>query len=137
MKNTLIDAGPLIALFDKSDKYHKKVLEFLKKYKGSLITTWPVITETTHMLDFNLNSQLDFLKWTYNGGLTISSLDHDDIKRIIELTEKYSNIPMDLADASLVVTAEKEGIKTIVAIDSDYHIYRTLKNEYLKNLIED
>ena len=45
MQNTLIDAGPIIALFNKNDKYYKKITEFLKKYRGELISTWPVITE--------------------------------------------------------------------------------------------
>lgn len=40
MQKTLIDAGPIIALFDKSDKYHKKTLKFLSGYHGELITTW-------------------------------------------------------------------------------------------------
>ena len=63
MQKTLIDSGPLIALFDKSDKYHQKVLDFIKSYQGKLITSWSVITEVSHMLDFNLQVQIDFLKW--------------------------------------------------------------------------
>lgn len=34
MKSILIDAGPLIALFDKSDSYHAQSVEFLKRYTG-------------------------------------------------------------------------------------------------------
>lgn len=62
MISSLIDAGPLIALFDKSDKYHKIIEEFLKNFKGRLISSWPVMTEVSHLLDFNLLVQLDFLK---------------------------------------------------------------------------
>ena len=56
MKNTLIDAGPLIALFDKSDNYHNKSLGFIKSFKGNLVSTLPVITEVLHMLSFNTNA---------------------------------------------------------------------------------
>ena len=63
MQKTLIDSGPLIALFDGSDKYHSKVVEFLKTFKGELVTSWSVVTEVSHMLDFNLRVQIDFLKW--------------------------------------------------------------------------
>jgi len=62
MKNTLIDAGPLIALFDKDDQYHKAVIKFLKEFKGNFITSWPVLTEVTHLLSFNVNIQIDFLE---------------------------------------------------------------------------
>ena len=58
---TLIDAGPLIALFNRNDKYHLKIKEFIKNYSDKLITTWPVITEVSHMLDFNIQTQIDFL----------------------------------------------------------------------------
>ncbi len=135
MENTLIDAGPLIALFDKNDKYHKLVRKFLKDYKGRLITTWSVMTEVTHLLDFNVNIQIDFLKWIDRGAVQIANLEENHLKRIIELWEKYSDVPMDLADASLLVASEIIGIKNIITIDSDYYIYRIKGGHALKNLL--
>jgi hypothetical protein len=136
MKSTLIDAGPIIALFNKNDKFHKIVKEFIKEYKGKLITSWPVITEASHMLDFNVQVQIDLFKWIRLGGLIIEEVSIDDIDRIIALSEKYSDIPMDLADASLVVLSEKLKIKEIITIDSDYYIYRTIEKEMIKNILE-
>jgi hypothetical protein len=63
MKEVLIDAGPLIALFDASDKYHQDAVDFIKRNKFKLITTIASITETLHLLDFNRNAQIDFLEW--------------------------------------------------------------------------
>ena len=136
MKSTLIDAGPIIALFNKNDKFHKVVKEFIKEYKGKLITSWPVITEASHMLDFNVQVQIDLFKWIRLGGLIIEEVNIDDKDRIITLSEKYSDIPMDLADASLVVLSEKLKIKEIITIDSDYYIYRTIEKEMIKNILE-
>ena len=134
MKNTLIDAGPLIALFNKSDKYHEKIKEFIKNYTGLLTTSWPVITEVCHMLDFNINAQIDFLKWIKLGGLKVEDIETEEIDKIIKLSEKYSDIPMDLADATLIVISERLGIKEIITIDSDYYIYRTTEREMLINI---
>src|SRR6056297_643287 len=131
MKSTLIDAGPIIALFNKNDKYNKVIKKFLRDYQGKLITSWPVITEASHMLDFNVQVQIDLFKWIRLGGLLIEEVNINDIDRIIELSEKYSDIPMDLADASLVVLSEKLKIKEIITIDSDYYIYRTIEKEML------
>lgn len=136
MRNTLIDAGPIIALFNKNDKYYKKVTEFLKSYKGELISTWPVITEVSHMLGFSVQAQIDFLTWVHLGGIVVESIEKGDIGRIIDLAEKYSDVPMDLADASLVVLAEKFNIKEIITIDSDYYIYRTIKKEMIENIFK-
>ncbi|MGE4398690.1 MAG: type II toxin-antitoxin system VapC family toxin [Campylobacterales bacterium] len=135
MQKTLIDAGPMIALFDKSDKYHKQVVKFLSGYEGELVTTWPVVTEVSHMLDFNIKTQIDFLKWLDLGAVSIYQTLSGDIKRIIALSEKYMDVPMDLADSSLIVASEKLGIKDILTIDSDYDIYRTIKKEPLNNLL--
>jgi len=136
MKSMLIDAGPIIALFNKNDKYHKVIKKFLRDYQGKLITSWPVITEASHMLDFNVQVQIDLFKWIRLGGLLIEEVNINDIDRIIELSEKYSDIPMDLADASLVVLSEKLKIKEIITIDSDYYIYRTIEKEMLNNILE-
>ena len=134
-KTTLIDSGPLIALFDSSDKYHKDVIVFMKSYKGTLLTTWAVMTEVSHMLDFNLNVQLDFLRWVELGGLHIYDISQKDLSAIIEMMDKYTNVPMDLADATLMYVAQKEKLADIVSIDSDFDIYRTLKRGFLNNVL--
>ncbi|KXS45455.1 hypothetical protein SAMN04488598_1065 [Halanaerobium congolense] len=134
MKRCLIDAGPLIALFDKDDKFHIPVKDFLKKHEGRLYTTWPVITEVLHMLDFSVDTQIDFLKWISLGAIEVKQIDMADISRIIDLSEKYSDVPMDFADASLIIISETEGIKEIISIDSDFYIYRNIRNEYVKNI---
>ncbi|MGM0499929.1 MAG: type II toxin-antitoxin system VapC family toxin [Bacillota bacterium] len=134
MKNTLVDAGPLIALFDKDDIYHKQILEFLKSYNCHLYTTWPVITETLYMLSFSTEVQLDFLSWLDRGGLRVLNFDQSILKRVIDLTKKYNDLPADFADASLVAVAERENIKDIVSIDSDFNVYQTKKGTFLNNI---
>jgi len=135
VQKTLIDSGPLIALFDRSDKYHHKVLDFLKGYRGELITTWPVLTEVSHMLDFNLQVQIDFLKWIERGGVVVYEINQSEIMQIRVMMQKYLDVPMDLADASLVYIAKKEQIDDIISIDSDFDIYQTAKKKFLNNLL--
>jgi uncharacterized protein len=136
VQNSLIDAGPIIALFDKDDKYHNIVLKFIKNFKGKLITSWPVITEVSYFLNFNINVQVDFYKWLEKNAVHIINFTQNDLKRIIELTEKYSDIPMDLADCSLIMISEQLSITNIITIDSEYYIYRTKNKKMLKNLLE-
>ena len=135
MKNILVDAGPLIALFDKDDKYHKSVIKFLKQFNGQLVTTWPIITEVTHLLSFNVNVQIDFLEWLKREAIMIINLENIHLERIIQLSKKYSDVPMDLADSSLIVIAELTGITDIITIDSDYYIYKTKNKKSLNNIL--
>ena len=135
MTNILVDAGPLIALFDKDDKYHNSVIKFLKQFNGQLITTWPVITEVTHLLSFNINVQIDFLEWLKREAISIINLENIHLERIIQLSKKYSDVPMDLADSSLIVIAELTNTTDIITIDSDYYIYKTKNKKSLNNIL--
>lgn len=124
MSKVLIDSGPLIALFDRSDKYHLASVEFIKQNKSQLITTIASITETLHLLDFSRGAQIDFLTWVGGGAVTIENITSNDFARIKELTTKYSDLPMDFADACLVLLAEKLDISAVATIDRDFDIYR-------------
>lgn len=134
MKNTLIDAGPIIALFDKSDRFYSQIRQFLKADPYHLITTWPVLTEASHMLDFDNRAQVALLEWVYRGGLELFAVDLAAVRRVIELTKKYNDVPMDLADATLVIAAEQLGIRDIISIDSDFYVYRTTNREHINNI---
>ncbi|SKA03860.1 type II toxin-antitoxin system VapC family toxin [Selenihalanaerobacter shriftii] len=136
MKKCLIDAGPLIALFDRDDKHHQVIKDFLRSYEGRLYTTWPVITEVLHMLNFNVQAQIDFLRWIERDALNIVQLTKANISRIIKLSNKYSDVPMDFADATLIILSELEDIKEIISIDTDFYIYRNIRNEYIRNIFD-
>ena len=77
------------------------------------------------MLDFSVDAQIGFLKWANRGGVQLFLLSSQMLDRIIELTAKYSDTPMDLADASLIIASENENIDEIITIDSDFYVYRT------------
>ncbi|MDR2746704.1 MAG: PIN domain-containing protein [Treponema sp.] len=135
MPNTvLVDAGPLIALFDKSDAYHKKIKSFLRDFPYCLVSTLAVLTEVSHMLDFNVNAQIDFLEWVMRGGLRLEAVEQDDMAKLTGLIRKYQDLPCDLADATLVLTAEKTGIRSIISIDSDFYVYRLPGKVLIQNL---
>jgi len=134
VKKILIDSGPLIALFDASDKFHFAAIEFLKTNTYPLVTTMASITETSHLLDFNINAQLDFLEWIYRGSIEIYPINSYDLKRIINLMRKYSDVPMDFADACLVYLAEKLQLNMIVTIDRDFDIYRIKGRKKFKTI---
>ena len=130
----LIDSGPLIALFDHSDSQHHSMVKFLHRRHFQFISTLAVFTEVSHMLDFSVKAQQDFYNWVMHKGVIIADINQHDIPRLIELTDKYSDIPMDFADATLVITAEKSGIREILSLDSDFDIYRLPGREHIKNM---
>jgi predicted nucleic acid-binding protein len=130
----LIDAGPLIALFDRTDAYHTGILQILKNKRYRFVSTLAVLTEVSHMLDFNVNAQLDFFEWVGINGVILHEITQNDIPLIIALTRKYADLPMDFADATLMVAAVHTGIKEIISIDADFDIYRLPGKMKIKNV---
>ena len=123
MRSVLVDAGPLIALADRSDKHHRRVAAFLRRFNGGLLTTWPVLAETCHFLPERM--QIEFLRWADAGGLGVVELHESALAVLADWKEKYLDLPMDLADASLVWLAGETNVTTIMTLDRrDFSRYR-------------
>lgn len=135
MKSTLIEAGPVIALFDRDDQHHSRVLEFMRDFRGRLISTWPVLTEVSYMLDFNKETQLDFLDWVAEGGIEVVNLEQWQLIKVREVMERYADLPADFADASMIVTAEAHDLESIITLNSDFGVYKLSNGQYLSNLL--
>ncbi|OAN63132.1 pilus assembly protein [Balneola sp. EhC07] len=137
MISTLIDAGPIIALFDKDDQYHHQVMDFMKNFRGRLVSTWAVLTEVSYMLDFNKQTQLDFIDWVGEGGIELFNLEQWQLTKVREIMYRYSDLPSDFADASLLATAEAKNIDSIISLDSDFAVYKLNSGKSLSNLLID
>jgi predicted nucleic acid-binding protein len=119
----VVDAGPLIALFDRDDRHHRRAVEFVRTRQLRLITNLPVLTEATFLLRFSIEAQRDLLSWAHRS-LEIDQDTSADLPRIIALLDKYRDMPADFADASLVALAERLSVSRVASIDSDFAVYR-------------
>jgi predicted nucleic acid-binding protein len=98
------------------------------------VSTLAVFTEVSHMLDFSTAAQRDFYEWVMFKGVILGDINQHDMPRLLELTGKYADLPMDFADATLVITAEKTGIREIISLDKDFDIYRLPGKEQIHNV---
>jgi predicted nucleic acid-binding protein len=136
MQNILIDSGPLIALFDATDKYHKVSVDFIKHNTARLITSLASITETLHLLGFSRQAQAVFLSWINAVAVEIETIANEDLFDIKNMMLKYSDLPMDFADACLVYLADKLNIDCIATIDRDFDIYRQKNKQPFTTLVK-
>ena len=131
----LVDAGPLIALVDAGDQYHKKCVAVLKVLREPLATVWPPLTEAMYLLGDLPKARETLWEMLARGVLQLLPLDYTDVPRMRELMSKYADRSMDLADAALVRVAEREGIRKIFTVDrKDFGVYR-LHGRVRPNLI--
>ena len=133
----IVDAGPLLALFNPADRHHQACVAFLRGNEVALVTTWPVLTEVMHLLRYSVDAQLRLLSWIDRGGLAIAELEQGCIAAVAGLIDKYRDRPMDLADASVVQLAVQTGCREVLSIDRDFEIYRLPDGAWLANPLRD
>jgi uncharacterized protein len=125
MPVVLVDAGPLVALIDRSDDYHQRCVEALATVHDPLATVWPAFTEAMYLLRSSARAQRALWDMINVGGVRLVEIGLDDCPRMRELMWKYRDLPMDLADAALVRVAEREGLRRIFTVDrQDFEVYR-------------
>lgn len=121
----LVDTGPLVALFDPRDDAHQRCRATLGDIHEPLVSTVPVLTEAFHLLDPGSPGSHTLQAFVAQRGLSVWFLDGPALARAFELMRQYSDHPMDLADASLVVAAEALRTATVFTIDrADFATYR-------------
>ena len=134
MPGTLVDTGALVAWFDRRDGEHQRVTAFFDGFRGRLLTAWPVLVETVHLLPTHVGVR--FLQWVKNGGVTLHELPPAAIVPITAMVEKYSDAEMDVTDASLVWLADQLRVFEIITTDArHFRTYRTPSGRVLRNLI--
>ena len=130
MKNTadtLIDAGPLIAVFNRNDDYYAECVRLYQTLERPFYTTLAVVAEAMYTLGARAGwyGQQQLWKLILHGDLVLEHPSPAELVRMSELTDKYSDRPMDFADASLVALAERLSMDRIFTVDRrDFSTYR-------------
>lgn len=139
-KDLIIDSGFFIALLNQSDQYHKDAKKLIKSFpKKKWISTWLVMTEVAHMLvkEHAFSAIQGLLGLCESGGIDLFHLENVHIPRLKQLMQKYQNLPIDLADASLIILAEKLGHGDIVSTDlRDFDTYRWKNHKPFSNFFQ-
>ena len=122
----LCDAGVLLCLVDRTQPQHKAYKSSVLRLAKPLVTTWPCLTEAMYLAlhrgGWQMQKQLGQL--LLDKLLTVYEIQESDYSRLLALMEQYRDRPMDVADATLVLAAEKTGYKQILTLDSDFLFYR-------------
>lgn len=138
------DSGPLLALFNRNDRWHKPVLQWLEANpQAKLLTTWPVLTEVCALLARRLGNDaaLDFLRWAQRGGFTLDAPTAEalpeTLAQVLLISERFRDLPFDLADACVAEAAARHGIRHVLTIDSDFDVYRDTQGKALRHVLRD
>lgn len=121
----LVDAGPLIALIEPTDRHHRACVAALGAIDEPLLTVWPAFTEAMYLLSGSERSQEALWGMAESGGVDFAALTVDDVPSLRELMRRYRDQPMDLAAAALVHVANRQNLRKIFTLDRrHFEVYR-------------
>jgi hypothetical protein len=113
MAAVVLDAGPLVAMLDRREKFHSWATKQTMGLSEPLFLVSRAETACAHLRDY------------LRKGLIVSNFSAaPHLETILHLMERYSNVPMSFADACLVCMVENNPGSTLFTLDRDFAIYR-------------
>jgi hypothetical protein len=138
LRTWLLDTGPLVAYLDAAEEAHEAVAARLDTFTGQLFTTSAVITEAMHFVSADPRGPALLADLVAQSGLQV--LDFSDAVHLAEAArrmEKYRNLPMDYADATLVLLAERLGVFELLTLDRrGFSVFRSNRGQHFSLVLD-
>jgi predicted nucleic acid-binding protein len=115
----IADTGPLYALVDRSDAWHKRVVDWWRKNREPVTIPVCVLPEVCYLLNTRISSQAEaaFVRSLANGELVVEQLEAEDIVRAEVLLRKYADLEVGFVDATVIATAERLDAAEVLTTD--------------------
>jgi len=140
MRRILVDSGILLSYYHQREPLHQAVVAFFDQTAAQLISSPICIAEVLWLLGDPgdprvLAAQNHLLGAVSRGGIEAINILPEDYARIIELNERYADLPGDFADLTLVALSERLDVKEILSLDGDFDVYRRFRREPFKRVL--
>ena len=140
MRRILVDSGILLSYYQQREPLHQAVVAFFDQTAAQLISSPICIAEVLWLLGDPgdprvLAAQNHLLGAVSRGGIEAINLLPEDYARVIELNERYADLPGDFADLTLVALSERLDVKEILSLDGDFDVYRRFRREPFKRVL--
>jgi hypothetical protein len=122
----LLDAGALYAQADRADPHHGAVVEILRAEREPLITSAVAVAEADDLIltRLGIDVELAFLEDLAEGTFLVECLSRPELATALALARRHPDLAIGLADASLVVLAQRFRTRRLVTFDE--HAFRNI-----------
>ena len=135
MTRIILDTGPIVAFFNKRDRYFTWSNETFNLLEPPLYSCEAVISEACFLLR-NIEGGSIAVAELIERELVVIDFDLcGEFKAIKKLMSKYANVPMSLADACLIRMTEIEKTSQLITLDRDFNIYRRFDRQLVPVLM--
>lgn len=130
VRRALLDTGVLVAFLHRDDAAHEAAVASLSEYRGTLLTTEAVLTESMVLLGRTTGGIEGCFQFFLQGGAVLVPASRASLARSRAVVERYADLPADYADATLVSLADEMDAYTIFTLDRrDFSVYRGKRGE--------
>jgi len=126
----ILDTGPWVALIDRSESMHESCVQWFKDYTGKLYSTEAVLTEVLYLLIFSIEAQSAAINFVLKAVVEVIPTSVESLDRAKNMMRRYSDLPMDYADATIVCLAIDTGIQNVITFDKK-------EIKFMRRLIKD
>jgi predicted nucleic acid-binding protein len=113
------DSGAIYGLYNRRDRHHHALRAAIVKEPGAILVSAAILSEIDYLITAKLGhkAELDVLDDMIAGAFTLEPFTFADLRRSRELIVQYSTLDIGLADAAVIATAERLGIRRILTVD--------------------
>jgi predicted nucleic acid-binding protein len=123
--NALIDTGAILALLDRTDRWHDSCVDAFHQLRLPLLTSEAVLTELFHLVGDTRQEMEAAWRFVRSGALALGTIEPGELQHVHGLMSRYWDRPMDFADGTLVYLAKREFLSVILTVDhADFATYR-------------
>jgi len=123
--DALIDTGAILALLDRTDRWHDSCVDAFHQLRLPLLTSEAVLTELFHLVGDTRTEMEAAWQFVRSGALVLGTIEDAEVRSVHSLMSRYWDRPMDFADATLVYLAKRESLSVILTVDhADFAMYR-------------
>jgi len=128
----LLDTSGLLSALDESQRYHHECADLLGKASPPLLLSPFVLAELDYLLMRHIGqrAQAALLEEVARGAYQLELFGAADVARAKEVVEKYADLEIGLADASIVVLAERHAVTEVLTLDQRH--FRAMRIERRK-----
>jgi predicted nucleic acid-binding protein len=115
----LIDAGGLYAQADADEPRHGEVAAVLQSERETIVTTELAVAEADYLIlnRLGVETELAFIEDLAAGTYVVDCLTRDELNVARMVVARYRDMKLGLADASLVVLAQRYASARILTFD--------------------
>jgi uncharacterized protein len=136
VKPALLDTGVIVALLDRSEKFHQTCSEAVRSLEAPLITCEAVIAESCYLLRNLPGAPEAVIENVVAGIFQLPFQLSREAGGVKQILRKYRDRKIDLADACLIRLADEFETADILTLDKDFHIYRWGRNKPFRLLLD-